>query len=632
MNIRSLLFPALFFLSLLFFVVQCEKGNADREANRLFVEAYRLTESGRQSEVQDPGEAYSYYRQAVQKIDNIIENYPDTPVAVDVAQRRTRIGDITIGELRERVPRFSALARAMNGFHDLTLYLIQMEDEVYRGSLHLSYAGLLHERGLDQRHEEVVGKVLQQADRHWNRELIDRLYLELSQHFSTLSMWDQSLQALDRIQDQQLLHKALYHLLDSGYMRAPGGGHPARVASFFDYVDPVNRVTLIERICDDLLVTGNRPHAVSLLHGQLPELSENRLLEYIDALSRLSSTLANHGEYDLSDMVIEQIEKADSNYAYFARRDLAEAVARNGEFSVAADMASRFDHDHFRHTAYAGIAVELVRQDSLSMALTLLNRIPDDVTEKTGALLEIALLLEDHEELSDSLLQASVPLIADIPSPVARSKSLVNLADIHIRRDRRSLAAEAMEQVEVYASEVSDPENINALITTIIERWITLGRPDRALNIAAWYRMDHPSFEMQIPDLFGYAIKRGFHDFALTLAGMTDRRAYYQYLLITAYLDQGVVSQPMELAYQIRDYYWRSRAQSLLIIDLKSKVNTATAERVSTDALLTIQRIRDRSDKQRALFHAASIMSAAGINMDVERRSITIELLGQIVS
>ncbi len=630
MNIRFLLFPVIL-LSLPVFLVQCGKDDADREANRLFVEAYRLTESGQQSEARDPVEAYSYYRQAIEKIDKIIDNYPATPVAVDVAQRRTRIGDITIGQLRDKVPRFSALARAMEDFHELTIYLIAMEDEQDRGLLHLSYARLLYEHGHEERHEEAVSKVLQQADRHWNRELIDRLYLELSMHFSNHSRWERSLQVLDRIQDQQLLYEALYQLLENGYMRAADGGRIVRITTYLDYVDPVSRLTLIDRICDDLLATGNRSQAVSLLQ-EFPDPSENRALEYIDVLSRLSMTLANHGEYDYSRMIIGQIENIDSNYSDFARRDLATVIARHGGPDAAAVMAGDFDRVYFRHTSFAAIAVELVRQDSLSMAFSLLDRIPDTVTEKTESLLEIALLLEDNQDISDSLLQAAVPRIADISSPLVRSHSQISVADIHIHRDRRSQAAEAMEQAEVYASEVSDPENINQLISTIIRRWIALGRPDRALDMAAWYRMDHPSFERQIPDLYGFAISRGFHDFARTLAGMTDQRAYYRYLLITAYLDQGLISQPMELAYEIRDYYWRSRAQALLIADLKNKVNMATAERASTDALLTMQRIRDMSDKQRAFYHAASRMSAAGISMDRERKPIVIELLGQLDS
>ncbi|TVQ70283.1 MAG: hypothetical protein EA363_08210 [Balneolaceae bacterium] len=611
------------------FLVQCGKGDADREANRLFVEAYRLTESGQQSEARDPVEAYSYYRQAVEKIDNIIDNYPDTPLAVDVAQRRTRIGDITIGQLRDKVPRFSALARAMDDFHELTIYLIQLEDEQDRGLLHLSYARLLYEHGQEERHEEVVSKVLRQADRHWDRELIDRLYLELSMHFSNISRWERSLEVLDRIQDQQLLYEALYHLIADGYMRAADGGRLGRITTYLDYVDPVSRLALIDRICDDLLATGNRPQAVSLLQEDFHEPSENRALEYIDVLSRLSMTLANHGEYDYSRIIIKQIEKIDSNYYDFARRELATVIARHGEPGAAVDMAGDFDREYFRHTAFAAIAVELVRQDSLSMAFSLMDRIPDTVTEKTQSLLEIALLIEDNQEISDSLLQVALPRISDISSPLLRSNFQISVADVHIQRDRRSQAAEAMEQAEAYASEVSDAENINQLITTIIKRWVALGRPDRALDIAAWYRMDHPSFERQIPGLYDYAISRGFHDFARTLAGMTDQRAYYRYMLISAYLDRGLISQPMEHAYEIRNYYWRTRAQALLIADLKNKVNLATAERVSTDALLTMQRIRDRSDKQRAFFHAASMMSAAGISMDRERRPIVIELLGQ---
>ncbi len=614
------------------FLVQCGKVDTDREANRLFVEAYQQTELALQSEARDPAEAHAHYRQALEKIESIIYKYPNTSVAVDVAQHRTRIGEITIGDLRNKVPHFAAKADALESFHNLTLYLIDFEDVEERALRRLSYAAILKRHGQNSLHDELVHQVRRQADRHWDRQVIDRLYYELSGHHASQSQWDQSLQLIDRLQDRELLFGSLDHLLESGYLRDRSGRGYLDVAAYLDYLDPVNRIRLAGRLIDDLIATGNRPQAMAILQEGFPAPEENNVLDYVNALARLSSVLAGHGEVGASKSAIAQIVNFDSDYADFALRDLSVTIARYGDLEEALGLAEAFERPYFRNTAFAGIALEMARRDSVAQALSLLGQIPDNIDEKTETMLELAGMDLDGESLADSLLQVAVSRIQTLDSPIARTSSHIQLADIHIRHDRRSMAAEAMEEAERHASGISDPENINKLLTDIIKRWISLGRPDRALDIAAWYHMDHPSFRAGMPDMFAFAIQRGFHDFARTLAGITDDRARYMHVLVSVYLEQGMISQPSELAYEIRNYYWRSRALAQLSTELKIKVNTATAERAATDALLTIQRIRDRAEKRQALYHTVSLLSAAGINMDRDRRPLVIELIGHIDS
>ena len=628
MNIRPLL-P----VTLLLFcacLAGCRTSDTDREANRLFVEAYQLTQNGLQSEATDPAAAHSYYRQAVEKIDYIIANYPGTTVAVDVTQRRTRIGDTTIGELRDKVPRLASRARSLESFHNLALYLAELVGEEERALKKLAHARRLYDSGQRDRHDEVAGQVVSLAERHWNRELTDRFYYELSVHFAELSRWDQSLRFTDLIQDQVLLFEALFHILERGFIRDVPGRPYARITAYLDYMDPVSRIKLIDQLSDGMFAAGYRPQAVALLQEKLPEPADAGNLDHINALSQLSATLAMHGEFDLSRMIIGHIEKMDSNYADFVYRDLAIAIARHGDHHKAVETAERFERAYFQQTALASIAVELAKMDSISAALALLERVPDSVEEKTETMLELALIPGVSEDVVDSLLQAALPRIPAIGSPLVRAGAHILVADIHLRHDRRSLAAEAMEQAEEQTGQVSDPGNINRLITTIIKKWLSLGRPDRALDAASWYQMDHSSFEEHIPDLFTHAITRGFHDFARTLAGMTDRRAYFLFTLVSSYLDQRMISQPSELAYEIRDFYWRSFALAHLSIDLKNKVNLATAERAATDALLVMQRIRDRDEKQKALFHTASLFASAEISMNPERRSLVTDLLSHI--
>jgi tetratricopeptide (TPR) repeat protein len=608
----------------------CGRADADREANRLFVEAYQLTEAANRSEIDDPAGSYGYYLRAVEKIDQIIANYPGTSVAVDVAQRRTRIGEITIGELRDKVPRLAAKSRALEDFHNLALHLAGMEDDEEHFTRKLGHARLLHDRGFADRHEEILRELAGRAERQWNRELTDRFYFELSTHYAELSRWEESLRFTDLIQDHSLLSDALLHLLDSGFIGEAPVRLFQRITVYLDYMNPVIRIRLIDRLCDGMLAAGYRPQAVAILQEDLPEPSDSRNLDHLNSLARLSATLGQHGEYDLSRAVIGLIGRTDPNYADFARRDLAVAMARRGEPDKGITFAGEFNRVHFRHTAFTSIALSMAESDSLQGALQLLERVPRNLAERTDVLLRIALMAADQGDLADSLLNAAFPGIASVEAPMIRTGLYIRVAEIHLQRNRRSQAAEAMETAEEHAAAVSDPENINQTVASIIRTWLSLGRPDRALDAATWYRMDHPSFERKAPDLFAHAINRGYHDFARTLAGMTERRPYFQYVLVSAYLDHGMISQPSELAYEIRDFYWRSRALSLLTMDLKTKVNLATAERAATDALLVMQRIRDRHTKKQALFHAASFFASAELTMDQERRTLVTELLRQI--
>ncbi len=625
MNIRTHFFLTVLLLASS--LAGCGKTDADKEANRLFVEAYQLTEQAHRSEANDPAGSYVYYRKAVEKIDNIISNYPGSAVAVDVTQRRTRIGEITIGELRDKVPRLAARAKALEGFHDLALFLAGLEDDEAHFSMKLAHARKMHEKGFNNRHDELVGELAERAQRHWNRELTDRFYYGLSTHFADLSRWDESLRYTDLIQDHAQLSDALHHMLDQGFIGEASSRLFPRITVYLDYLDAVNRIRLTERLTDGMLSAGYRPQAIAILQEDLPEPSGPGALDHLTALVELSSTLASHGEYDLSLSIIELIGKYDANYADFSRRDLAVAMARRGDPDRAIEFAGQFERDQFRYTALSSIALELSESDSIDAALMLLDRIPDDLAEKTDVVLRMALLSNEH---ADSLLNMALPGIEAVDAPMIRAGLHIRVAEIHLRQNRRSLAAEAMELAEEHAAVLSDPENINHTITSIIKTWLSLGRPDRALDAASWFRMDHPSFARIAPDLFSHSINRGFHDFARTIAGMTDRRPFFQFKLISVYLDQGMISQPSELAYEIRDFYWRSRAVSLLVSDLKNKVNPAAAERAATDALLMMQRIRDTSQKKQALFHAASLFASADMVMEQELRLLVTELISQI--
>ncbi len=611
------------------FLLQCEKADAEREANRLFVQAYQHIDAAGKLENHDPAEAHRHYLLALENIEKIISNYSDSQVAVDVAQHRTRIGDITIGDLRVKVPAYAAKAEALESFHNLSLYAIEMDDQVLnKGLFKLDYAGLLVRNSQDLLHDQLVRMVKSQADRHWDREVTDRLYLELSVHFADIAHWPQSLENSDRIQNPELLYESLKRIVRSGYITNELNSHALeQFYSYISYLYPVDQVRLIKMISEELLKSGRGAQALVLVRERLPSPDDDRVLEHIEALTELSNTLAEHGEFALSRQIIRQIGNIDSNYTDFALRYLAVQLAIHDKMGEALNIAEGFDRDYFKHTTLAAMAVRQAERDSIDHALNLLDQIPENVSEKTESILEIAWVITDDEAMSDSLIQLGSAGIDVMASSLQRSNAYLRIADVHIRHNNRSLAAQAMENAESDVRDVADTKALNQLIAEIIERWISLGRPDRALDIAAWFQMSDPSFNSLVPELFTFAIARGYHDFAKSLAGMTDRRPYYQFILVQTYLDNEMISQPSELAYNIRNYYWRTRALARLSTDLKIKVNQAAAEKAATDALLTMQRIRDPEERQQALIHVSALLSAGNITMNEERKALALDIL-----
>ncbi|MFO8030328.1 MAG: hypothetical protein R6U28_10725 [Cyclonatronaceae bacterium] len=627
---RALTFVLLFACSLML-VAGCGRSDPDREANRLFVEAYRLTEEAREHEKTDPSISYRNYTQAVENIDNIIANYPDTQLAVDVSQYRTRIGDITIGELRNKVRLYESKTKALQSFHDLTQFLIEREnDEMKRAQMRLEYAERLHASGQTERYDAMIDEIIQQAERHWDRSLIDRLYHDLSVHNVTVDRQEAALEMADRIQDAERLYASLDSLVSAGFIVEGDTRSLERISRYLPYLEPLQRLKLTALICEELLKAGRGSQAQALIMNGLPQPDEQRPLEHIEELSSMSSIFADHAEYEISKQIIDQISDIDSNYVDFALRDLALAKVRNNRPGDAMEIIGDFDRDYFRQTTLAMIAIQYARSDSLDLALHQLERISESVSEKTESLLEVARYAVSDETLADSLLERALAGIGHIESPQRASRAYLRVADIRLLQNRRSRAAEALEQAESHAHDVSSTDILNALITDITKKWIQIGRPDRALDLAAWYQMDDSSFESHAIGLFSFAINRGYHDFARSLAGLSEQRSYYLFLLTSVYLENGLISQPAELAYEIRNYFWRTRALAMLVSDLKSKVNLAAAEKAAADALLTLKRIRESEQRQQGLYHVASLLSSAGIAMNEERKSLITELIGEI--
>ncbi len=628
---RYLYLPVL--LASIFLVLQCRQADSDREANRLFVEAYQFAEQGKQRENADPVAAYKKYRKALDNIEKIIQNHSGTQVAVDVTQQQTRIGEMTIAELRINLPRFEARARALDGFHELSGYLNdRIEDDVQQAEKRIRYGMWLYQSGKDSLYEEVMSRTAQQAERHWNARVTDQIYCYLSEAYSKSGMWQQSLVMANFVENPSLLYRSIETMLENGILAELDQAGMDKLLSLLNYVDSSEYIRLLQLVSEDLFSLNMRRSALSLLQSGLPSPDEERTLEHIEALNELSSFYASYGEFEASRDIIRKMDELDEEYAGFALRNLAIELARRRNMKQAREIVDSFDREYFEQTTIAAISVQHARNGRVTEALSMLDHIPERMSEKMESKVEIAYLLSDYgdHERADSLLKASRTFMEDIGSALVRAETRIRIAEIFSLRNERSAAAEALEEAEDDARTISGPENQNLVLTRIFLKWTELGRPDRALDLAAWFRMDHASFPDQVNVLLEGALKHGYHDLARSVVVMTDREHYYRYLLNTMYLDQNNLDQSRRLAYEIRNFYWRTKSLADLSLGLKRNRENTSAEKAATDALQTMQRIRDSDEMEKALYYVSSRFSAAGIIMNDNRKTLVTDLVGQL--
>ncbi len=632
MTERTLLIRFLFAFFAFLALSQCSSTDQEQEANRLFVESYRFAEQAREKEQTDPIASYEYYRQALENIDEIIDEYPETGVAVNVTQQQTRIGDMTVGELRRKVPLVESRARAMDGFHELTMYLVgRSNDEALSAEKQIRYADRIIQTGNEGRYRNILEQVSEWAHRHWNTTITDPVYLQLSKSYSNAGFWTEALDAADRLQNRDMLYQAIRHMLDDGILNDSENSVQERIFSYFQYVSSVQQLQLLRIAAADLFTLDRQEEADALIDRGLPSAEQEAILEHIDALTRLSAEYASHGSFSRSRIIIEDIEEMDENYADFARRDLSMHLARRHHVDEALEIASNFSRDYFRDTSVARIAVQVARNGRISDALELLDDVADDVTDKVDSYIEIAYLLSDYgeNERSDALLELSRPLIEQIDSPLRRSELWLRIADCYMARNARSYAAETLGEAEADVLMINSGEGLNHMIVQTLSKWIKLGRPDRALDMAEHFRMNHDGFEENMKRVLDLAVNAGFHDLARSLAGITPDVHYFLHLLNQYYLDQNDIDRAIELSYGIRSFEWRARSQSDLVMALQKAGRETEKDKAASDALQTVDRIRDRDKKAETLLYVASRLSAAGQTMSRELKSIISDILSQ---
>lgn len=610
----------------------CGKSDPDREANRLFVEAYRLSENAAELEQQDPVAAFEKYNQALQNIDKIIEEYPDTPVAVDATQQRTLLGDMSIGKLRLTVPRMKDRASALDNFHELTKYLSDRRGELQKVEYLINYAGYLYRFEHTDHFAEIITEVSEMAHNHWNTEVSDSIYMRLSGLYAATESWNKAIEMADYIQNQQLIRSSLEKIIDEGFVADQKGDAPDRLSDLISFLNPNRRLHIISNLSSALLEADCREVATDLVRSNIQGPDTDGALERIDVLNELATTFSRYGEFELVDEIVSKIDNIDDDYTGFALREKATQMYRQGKRDEAMEMIASFDRNYFRHTSLSEIAVQRAESGLITNALELVDELPDQMMEKTDSKIKIAYILADFGdyERSDSLINAVLPGINELGSSLNRARKHLMLAEIYAMRNERSLSAGALERAEDHAKEISGSESINSVLTDIFRLWVDLGRPDRALDLAAWFRMDHDSFEKSIPGLFRHAIERDYHDLAKSLAGITDSRAYFEYILNSIYLDMERTVRSRQLAYDIRSFEWRARAVSDLAMELKMDNEDAASNKAATDVLQMLDRIRNKENRERSLLYVSKRLSAAGIAMNEERKTLLKELVGQL--
>ncbi|MDG5766501.1 hypothetical protein QA596_03400 [Balneolales bacterium ANBcel1] len=622
------LFLLLLFSSLL--LVHCGSADPDREANRLFVEAFTLVERAGEQERESLREAHQNYQQALANIDRIIEEYPETQVAVNVTQQQTRIGEMTIGELRRKVPVFEARAGALAGFPEMSRYLIgRIGDEVTRAERFIRLGHWYHEHG--ESPAEALEQAAQIAHRHWSTEVSDPIYNKLSVAYARFGEWPEALELADRIQNRQLLFDALEAIIGSGYVAQGQYSGNDPLLRLVEFAGPTRSAGLRADLVRELFGHGLEEAALDLADLPLPD-PEGDALAHIDALTGLAEAYASNGAFEPARHVIEQIKRLDEDYADFALRDLSIELASRRMMEDAIAVVSGFDRDYFRETALAGIAVEFARNGQVTEALNILDEVPDQTGEKLDAYVEIAWLLTDFmdHERSDSLLQIVRPLMEDGTSPLQKIELKLRITDIYVMRNTRPEAAETLLQTGEILSDITSTGHRNRFLHRIAHKWLNLGRPDRILDMAAQFDMEHEHFDRLFTELLEAAVDAGYNDLALRLAGMSNRQHYYTYRLTDIHIRQNQFERAARIAYDIRNYYWRVLALAEASQGFAGSGDELLAAKAAADTLQFLSRIRLAEESEEALEYASSRMASAGITMNNELQSLAESLIGNL--
>lgn len=624
----------LFLFSILVFallLVQCGSTDPDREANRLFVEAYRLTDEARDLENENPVEAYQKYESALARIERIIEEFSETDVAVNVTQQQTRIGEMTIGELRRIVPVFEARANALDSFERLADYMFnRVDDELQRAEKKIRYARWLRDR--DQAYTSVLEDVSQLANRQWNTEISDPIYLRLSSAYALFGDWESAIQTADRIQSRRMLFEALETMIEAGYVRQDDEQMLEALLQLIEYAGPTESLQLVSGIVSDLFQLGEGETARELVADPLPLPDDDAVLEHIEALSNLSNVFATNGAFETSRLLIREIASLEEDYADFALRDLSVELARRRNIDEAFEIVNEFDRDYFRYEASSRIAVVQAENGRVSEALHLLSRVPDDVAEKADAKISIAYLLEDFgdHERSDSLLQVAQPTLETVSSVLQQAQLLIGLAEVYQHKEERSLAAQTLIEAEEKILAISGSGSRNHMITEISRMWIRLGRPDRVLDLATGFDMNHDGFQPLFQQILEAAIRENLHDLARTLSAMTDRPHFYTYYLAGLYIERNDLETAADISYDIRNN--SKRAKALVDLSYTFTVNNVSAEadKTAADAIQVIRRIRSEAEREEVLCYVASRLAASGITMNQELHALISDVLGDL--
>ncbi|MEX0681823.1 MAG: hypothetical protein WD097_10620 [Balneolales bacterium] len=614
------------------FLMQCDELDHERQANRLFVEAYQLINHAKSLEMENPVQSYQYYRQALDNIENIIENYPDTQIAVNVTQQQTLIGEMTIADLKNKVPVIKARSMSLEGFHELTVYLTgRISDEVEQGKYRIRYALMAYSQGNQEKFDEVLRDVHRFADQHWNIEVSDPIYHLLAGAYAETGMWDDAMAIIDLIHDRELLYRSLTSILEKGYIRDNDVVDITPLLTHLDFLSPIQYIQLLGVIAEDFFVTNKIDKALTLMDKTLPLSDEGeKVLDQIEALARLSQVYASHGEFEVSRKIIDIIDRLDTNYTDFALRDLASELARRGHMEDAIEIVASYEHEYFQSATIAAISAHHAKNGYIAEALNMVDRIPENVSEKVEARIEIAGILSELEdyERSDSLIMLTIPQIDELESDLRQVEAHIRTAKIYSGRNERSKAAESLDRAEHQVENIYDSDSYNRIIADIVIQWMTLGRPDRVIDLATRFRMEHTSFEEIMKKLMRISVQMGYPDLALTLAEITDRQPFFYYHLNAIFLENGNVNRAENITYGIRDYHMRAKALADLSAKIYSNDDHIVSRKVTTDALQIIQRIQDRSEQETVLIYVASTLSAVGVPMNDEYRNLT----GRVIS
>jgi len=314
-------------------------SSSDEKANKLFVNATQLVKSAQEAEVKSYSDALKFYKDALEKTEEIISKYPSSQVAVRLSQKKVDSGPYTITDFRHFVANTKLKADAEEDPLACAFFVANtIKDTGKKAWALLDIASFYAKAGQYDKALHVA-KTIEKDNYKANAfSWIADSYAEAGQNDKALKMLSQALHIAKTIKDDYLKTLSWRRIADS-YAKAG------------QYDKALKMLSQALHITETMKNTRNKNIGLSLIAKSYAKAGQyDKALQVVktieehgckaDALSSIADSYAEAGKHDKALEILPQAFKnaGDSPWRLCY---IAETYAKAGQKDKASEILSQ---------------------------------------------------------------------------------------------------------------------------------------------------------------------------------------------------------------------------------------------------------------------------------------------------